>query len=66
MYTIHVYPLDDAMDHDIDTVQPDCVCGPASEGDRDGGWLLIHHALDGLHHEKAAHLVPTSRAGVEP
>lgn len=51
MNTLHVKPLDDLIDHDTSTTEPDCVCGPEVrpvEGE-DGtvGWLVVHHSLDG-------------------
>lgn len=45
---LHVVPLDDVVDHDLDQ---DCVCGvtmePVVRHDGSMRWLLIHHALDG-------------------
>lgn len=47
--TIHVFPLDDLVEHDTDS--DDCVCGPTVEavqrGDGTTGWITIHHSLDG-------------------
>lgn len=55
MSTVHVYPLDDLIEHEI--VGSDCVCGPKErpvEAD-DGsiGWIVVHSSLDGreLHEE---------------
>lgn len=49
MSTVHVVPVDDLIDHVIDSV--DCPCGPATESvfreDGGNGWLVIHHSLDG-------------------
>ena len=49
--TLHVVPVNDLIDHDTATDEPDCVCGPTVERvKRDGGgdsWLLVHHSLDG-------------------
>jgi len=46
---IHVFPVMNLVDHDIDT--DDCVCGPTVEAEKcdDGSvaWLITHHALDG-------------------
>lgn len=46
---VHVYPINDLVDHELDG--DDCVCGPTAEpaGRDDGsiGWVLVHHALDG-------------------
>lgn len=47
--TIHVYPLDDIVEHE--TTGDDCACGPTTEpvSREDGtlGWLVTHHSLDG-------------------
>lgn len=46
---VSVWPLDDLIDHDVDS--DDCVCGPKTEPvERDDGsiaWILAHEALDG-------------------
>ena len=46
---VHVFPLNDAVDHDTDG--GDCVCGPTTEPvprpDGSMGWLITHHSLDG-------------------
>lgn len=46
---VAVWPLADAIEHEVDS--DECVCGPTSElvRNEDGpdGWLLTHHALDG-------------------
>ena len=51
MSTLHVVPVDDLVEHESATDQPDCACGPTptlvqhdSEPDH---WLIVHHALDG-------------------
>jgi len=48
---LHVVPLDDLIDHDSSTREPDCACGPETRPveREDGtiGWLLVHHSLDG-------------------
>jgi hypothetical protein len=48
--TLHVTPISDLVDHDTNTIEPDCVCGPEVRTDtqEDGsvGWLLVHHSLD--------------------
>lgn len=48
--TVHVYPDADLIEHDTDTDQPDCICGPEVECvPNDGGpdgWLISHHSLD--------------------
>ena len=49
MATVHVFPVNDTIEHDTDT--DDCVCGPTAEPviDDDGscGWVIVHHSLDG-------------------
>lgn len=49
MYTYHVYPVRDLIEHDTDT--DSCVCGPRVEpvprDDGSMGWVLVHHSLDG-------------------
>lgn len=46
---VHVYPINDQVDHDL--VGDDCVCGPTSERvereDGSDGWVVVHHSLDG-------------------
>jgi hypothetical protein len=46
---IHVYPVDDLVEHELDG--GDCVCGvtaePVKRDDGSIGWVLVHHALDG-------------------
>lgn len=47
MNTVHIYPINDLVDHDNND---DCVCGPRVEtvaGD-DGSisWVVVHHSLD--------------------
>lgn len=48
---LHVVPVDDLIDHDSSTDEPDCICGPEVEPvERDDGsirWLIVHHSLDG-------------------
>lgn len=47
----HVHPLDDLIEHDTATEEPDCVCGPTVRPEKqdDGsiGYLIVHHSLDG-------------------
>jgi hypothetical protein len=50
--TIHVYPVNDVVEHDVDGGA--CICGPDFEysDPRDGitydnGPLVLHHSLDG-------------------
>lgn len=49
MDAVHVYPLNDLIEHE--TCGDGCVCVPAAEPvKRDNGsvgWLLVHHSLDG-------------------
>lgn len=49
MTTVHVYPVNDLIEHN--TYSDECVCGPTVEPveRKDGsyGWLIIHHSLDG-------------------
>ena len=49
MATVHVYPLNDVVEHDTDG--GDCLCGPTTKPvpREDGfiGWLVTHHSLDG-------------------
>lgn len=46
---IHVYPVNDLVEHDTDSDA--CVCGPTPEAvprdDGSMGWLMVHHSLDG-------------------
>lgn len=49
MATVHVYPLNDAVAHELDE---GCVCGPLTDAvldddDRVAGFVVIHAALDG-------------------
>lgn len=47
--TVHVFPLDDLIDHDLDG--GDCPCGPTDipveRDDGSFGWVVSHHSLDG-------------------
>lgn len=49
MSTVHVYPVNDLVEHD--TNGGDCPCGPTTEPvmreDGSNGWLVTHHSLDG-------------------
>lgn len=53
---IHVYPVNDLVEHDMDE-NGDCACGPTIEPvERDDGsigWVYHHHSLDGREHEPA-------------
>ena len=50
----HVIPCGDQIEHVTD---PDCPCGPTPELVRHslrlGGWLYVHHSLDGREREDA-------------
>jgi hypothetical protein len=47
--TIHVFPVDDLVEHELEG--DDCVCGPEAQpverDDGSFGWVLTHHSLDG-------------------
>lgn len=49
MSTVHVFPVNDIIEHNTDT--DDCVCGPTAEpviaDDGSCGWVIVHHSLDG-------------------
>lgn len=49
MEPVHVYPINDLIEHD--TNGDDCVCGPSSipveRDDGSIGWVISHHSLDG-------------------
>lgn len=47
--TLHVYPVDDLIEHNVETADADCTCGPALEL-CSGGWIIHHHSLDGREH----------------
>lgn len=54
---VHVWPLDDLIDHDTEDDEGNCVCVPTVEAvTTDTGstnWLYTHHSLDGReHHEQ--------------
>ena len=47
MATVHVYPVNDLIEHELDG--EGCVCGPVLEyveGEEDG-WVVSHASLDG-------------------
>ncbi|MGW9447042.1 hypothetical protein [Bacillus mobilis] len=59
MNTVHVYPTGDLVEHDTDTTEADCACGPTTRpitrDDGSIGWVITHHSLDGREaHEKEA------------
>jgi hypothetical protein len=47
--TVHVFPVNDLVQHDTDG--DGCACGPRSEpvkrDDGSIGWVVVHHSLDG-------------------
>ena len=49
MEPVHVYPVNDLIEHDTDG--DECPCGPTPEAvkrdDGSVGWVLSHHSLDG-------------------
>jgi len=49
--TVHVYPDNDLVEHDTDTNEADCMCGPTTRPikRKDGsvGWVITHSSLDG-------------------
>ena len=54
--TVHVYPVNDLIGHDIDG--GDCLCGPTTEAvpDDEGGfgWVITHNSLDGREQHEGA------------
>jgi hypothetical protein len=46
----HVFPVDDLIDHDLDS-DDGCVCGPdqipVKREDGSMAWIASHHSLDG-------------------
>lgn len=49
--TYHTYPVDDIIEHLIDTDEGDCLCLPETipipRDDGSFGWQIIHNAWDG-------------------
>ncbi|WP_434744669.1 hypothetical protein [Streptomyces sp. A-14] len=48
--TVHVIPLNDLVEHDTDSEEPSCVCGPNAVPIEVGGvvvWAYVHASLDG-------------------
>lgn len=47
----HVHPVSDLIEHDTETDQAVCVCGPTTRpvarADGSVGWLITHSSLDG-------------------
>lgn len=58
--TLHVWPVDDLIEHAITTNEADCMCGPETRPvpreDGSVGWLIVHRSLDGreLHEQESA------------
>lgn len=50
MSTVHIVPVDDLIEHDTSTAEPDCVCGPrvhpVEANDHGMNWA-VHSSLDG-------------------
>jgi hypothetical protein len=51
---LHVFPIDDLIDHHLGTNDGGCICGPAIESVH-GFRLVTHHALDGREHTEPDH-----------
>ena len=53
--TVHVHPLDDLIEHQMDD---SCPCGPRQEPvkreDGSVGWLVVHNSLDGRERDEDA------------
>lgn len=49
MSTVHVYPVNDLIQHNTDS--DECLCGPTVEAvmadDGSCGWMVTHNSLDG-------------------
>ena len=60
---VHTYPVNDLIDHDVDS--DDCPCGPHVEPvlaeDGSCGWHVLHHSLDGREHHETDHQGPCCR-----
>jgi hypothetical protein len=63
--TVHVYPVNDIVEHDTET--DDCQCGPSIEAVPDGeggyGYVLTHHSLDGREFDEPDHIGARPPAG---
>lgn len=61
MTAVHIYPVDDLIEHD--TEGDDCVCGVQVEAvftiDGSANWLISHNSLDGR--ELAAPVPPADK-----
>jgi len=53
--SLHIHPLDDLIEHQLDD---DCPCGPRQEmvkrDDGSVGWLVVHNSLDGREQRESA------------
>lgn len=51
MSEVHVYPVNDLVEHMTDTNASECVCGPLTrpvpQEDGSIGWVIVHNSLDG-------------------
>ncbi|MEU0236795.1 hypothetical protein ABZ234_03825 [Nocardiopsis sp. NPDC006198] len=57
--TVHVVPNNDLIEHDWQTYEATCVCGPTTRlikrEDGSIGWVITHNSLDGREaHEQEA------------
>ncbi len=57
METVHTYPLNDLVEHEVDG--GDCPCGPTTDPveaeDGSIGFHVRHHSLDGREHSEPDH-----------
>ena len=42
----HIYPIDDLIEHEVDSHNPPCACNPRFEDQGNGTTLIIHDAMD--------------------
>lgn len=58
--TVHVYPVNDLIEHDTDGGE--CPCGPETEAvpcdDGTYGWVITHHSMDGREFHEADYAGP--------
>lgn len=58
LVTVHVHPVNDVVEHDVETEGDECLCGPTIEfidpetGEAHAEALVIHHSLDGREHRE--------------
>ena len=54
--SVHVYPINDLIEHDLES--DDCICGPkhvaVKRDDGSIGWCVVHHSLDGREQREPA------------